>query len=338
MISQATPSLKVPLGREAHCLARQFATQQATPQKGKQVYLNTLAVYAVHSYLKWLQIETDLSQGYSWLPGLRALFNVADLVLPGIGRLECRPVLPEKTACELPLEVREDRIGYVAVQFGYRFDEVQLLGFVRAVDISDATEQILIADLQPLDTLLECIPSNVVAPEPVFTASKVQVKLSRWLQNFFEAGWQTLEALHTTEAVNLAFTRSAEQFRKIDALHPSASMSAGKLIDMGMQLAGQRVVLIVAIAKRSPQSGIAPSSDQEVNIRMRVCPTGSQTYLPPGLQLTAFDASGATSPDLEAQARSDDNWIQLEFSGEPGEHFSVKVTLGDVSITEDFVI
>jgi len=329
MINQATPSLTVPLEREAHCLAKQFATQQATPQKGKQVYLNTLAVYAVHSYLKWLQIETDLSQGYSWLPGLRALFNVADLVLPGIGKLECRPVLPEETACELPLEVREGRIGYVAVQFGERLDEVQLLGFVRAVDISDTTEQILMAELQALDTLLDCIPANVVAPEPVLTARKMQVNLSRWLENTFEAGWQTLEALHTTEAVNLAFTRSAEQFRKIDALHPGASMSAGKLIDMGMQLAGQRVVLIVMIA---------PSSDQEVNIRMRVCPTGSQTYLPPGLQLTAFDASRATSPDLQAQARSDDNWIQLEFSGEPGEHFRVKVTIGDVSITEDFVI
>ncbi len=317
MLSQATPSLTVPIEREAHYLARQFATQQATPQKGKQVYLNTLAVYAVQSYLKWMQIETELSQGYSWLPGLRALFNVADLVLPGVGKLECRPVLPGQTACDLPLEVREDRIGYVAVQFGDRLDELQLLGFVRAVDISNATEQILIADLQPLDTLLECIPSNVVAPKPVLTASKVRVNLSRWLENTFEAGWQTLEALLRTEAVNLASTRSG------------ASVSAGKLIDMGMQLAGQRVVLIVVIA---------PSSDEEVDIRVRVCPTGSQIHLPPGLQLTAFDASGATSPDLEAQARSDDNWIHLNFDGKQGEHFSVKVTLEDVSITEDFVI
>jgi hypothetical protein len=98
---------------------------------------------------------------------------------------------------------------------------------------------------------------------------------------------------------------------------------------MGLQLANQRVVLIVAIA---------PASDKEVNIRVRVCPTDSQTYLPPGLQLTACDPFGATSPELEASARSDDNWIQLEFSGELGEHFSVKVTLEGVSIAEDFVI
>jgi len=324
MISQATSSLTIPLGREAHGLARQFATEQATPQKGKQVYLNTLAVYAVHSYLKWLQIETDLSQGHSWHQSLRALFNVADLVLPGVGKLECRPVLPGETACQLPLEAREDRIGYVAVQFGNRLDEVQLVGFVRAVDIPDASEQILIADLQPLDTLLDCIP----VVRPVLEISKMQANLTCWLQNNFEAGWQAVEALLNTEAPNPAFSiRSADQFREIDVDNSVVSVSAGKLIDLGMQLAGHPVALIVRIA---------PSSDEEVDIRLRVYPVGGQIYLPLGLQLIVLDESGATC--LEAQARSDDNWIQLKFSGEPEEQFSVKVALGNVSITEDFVI
>lgn len=324
MISQATPSLTVPLGREAHCTARQFAAQQATPQKGKQVYLNTLAVYAVHSYLKWLQIETDISQSHSWHPGLQALFNVADLVLPGIGKLECRPFLPGETACELPLEVAADRIGYVAVQFGDRLDEVQLVGFVRAVDIPDASEQILIADLQPLDTLLDYIP----VVRPVLEISKMQANLTCWLQNNFEAGWQTVEALFRTEATNPAFiVRSALAFREVDADNPAISVSAGKLIDLGMQLAGHSVALIVRIA---------PSLDEEVDIRLRVYPVGGQIYLPLGLQLIVLDESGATC--LEAQARSDDNWIQLKFSGEPEEQFSVKVALGNVSITEDFVI
>jgi hypothetical protein len=51
-----------------------------------------------------------------------------------------------------------------------------------------------------------------------------------------------------------------------------------------------------------------------------------------------LDEAGVTCPELQVQARSDDNWIQLEFSGEPGERFSLKLALGDVSITEDFVI
>ena len=37
----------VPLTQEAHQLAEKHRCQQHDPQKGKQVYLNTLAVYAV---------------------------------------------------------------------------------------------------------------------------------------------------------------------------------------------------------------------------------------------------------------------------------------------------
>jgi hypothetical protein len=51
------PLLTVPLELKAHELTRQLAAVQSTVQKGKRVYLNALAVYAVHSYLKWLQIE-----------------------------------------------------------------------------------------------------------------------------------------------------------------------------------------------------------------------------------------------------------------------------------------
>jgi hypothetical protein len=41
---------------------------------------------------------------------------------------------------------------------------------------------------------------------------------------------------------------------------------------------------------------------------------------------------------IDAHARSDNKNIQLEFGGEPGDRFSVKVALGDVSVTENFVV
>lgn len=325
MNSTKTAGLTVPLGSLAHALARPFAAEQTTPQKGKKTYLNTLAIYAVHTYLKWLQIETEISQGDSWHPLKRALFDVADLVIPGVGKLECRPVLPGETAFSLPHEVTEDRIGYVAVQFNERLNEVQLLGFVRAVNIYN-TKQILIADLQPLDILLDCIPTNVVATH-ILTASNMPVNLSCWLNNIFDAGWQTVEALFSTEAVNPAFSvRSAYNLKEINPKTSVVGITRGKLIDLGMLLAGHSVSLIVAIAP----------ANEEVDIRLRVYPAGSQTYLPLNLQLIVLDESGAIS--LEAQARNADNWMQLEFSGEPGEQFSVKLALGDVSITEDFVI
>lgn len=327
MNSIETPYLTVPLSGKAHRLAKQFAAEQTTPQKGTKTYLNTLAVYAVHRYLKWLQIETDLSQGDSWHPGLRSLFDVADLVLPGLGKLECRPVLPGEMTVFLPPEATLNRMGYVVVQFGERLDQVQLLGFAAAVQLPDALEQIQIADLQPLDALWDCIP-DPVAQGPRLTASKLRVNLSRWLQLHFEAGWQTMEALFSPAASNPALSvRSADRVRETKTENSGDRVTGGKLIDLGIQLADHPVILLVTLA---------PEAKGEVGVHLRVYPTGRQIYLPPTLQLIISDESGATC--LEAQARSDDNWIQLEFSGEPGEQFSAKVALGDVSITEDFVI
>ncbi|MEG4445942.1 DUF1822 family protein [Microcoleus sp. MOSTC5] len=151
------PLLTVPLELKAHEMARQLAAVQSTVQKGKRVYLNALAVYAVHSYLKWLQIETDLNSSDSFNPAKTALANVADLVIPGIGSLECRPVLPGETTILLPEEVIENRIGYVGVQFSDRLDSVQLLGFAPSLDSSNPPQQIAVAELMPIDALIEQI-------------------------------------------------------------------------------------------------------------------------------------------------------------------------------------
>ena len=151
------PLLTVPIELKAHEIARQLAAVQSTVQKGKRVYLNALAVYAVHSYLKWLQIETDLNPSDSFNPAKTALANVADLVIPGIGSLEGRPVLPGETTILLPEEVIENRIGYVGVQFSDRLDSVQLLGFAPTLDSSNPPQQIAVAELMPIDTLIEQI-------------------------------------------------------------------------------------------------------------------------------------------------------------------------------------
>ena len=151
------PLLTVPIELKAHEMARHLAAAQSTVQKGKRVYLNALAVYAVHSYLKWLQIETDFNSSDSFNPAKTALANIADLLIPGIGSLECRPVLPGETAIFLPDEVIENRIGYVGVQFSDRLDSVQLLGFVPSLDSSNPLQQLAVAELMPIDTLIEQI-------------------------------------------------------------------------------------------------------------------------------------------------------------------------------------
>ncbi|HEY9652309.1 MAG TPA: DUF1822 family protein [Coleofasciculaceae cyanobacterium] len=329
------PHVMIPLGNEPHRFAQQFAAQQATPQKGKRVYLNTLAVYAVHSYLKWLQIETNLIESDSWHSGKRAFFDVADLVLPNIGKLECRPVLPGEIACPLPPEVTDDRIGYVGVQFNESLSEVQLLGFAPAVDPDNPPEELKVTEFQSLDALIDCIyqlkgvidrtfSKQVIATDAV-SPQKTTVNLNRWLTNIFEEGWQSLDSLFGQGNIAWNF-RSAIQIADKTTEHPETIIKGVKLIDLGIQLASHPVALVVTLV---------PETDQKINIILQVHPI-SQIYLPHYTRLTVFDESGATF--LEAQARSTDNFIQLQFSGVPGEHFSVEVALGVASITEEFAI
>lgn len=114
---------------------------------------------------------------------------------------------------------------------------------------------------------------------------------------------------------------------KIDPSNPKAGVERAKIIDLGMPPDSQAVALIAAFR---------PDSGEEVSIRLRVEPIGDETSLPSSLKLAAIDESGVAV--IEAQPTSKDDFLQREFSGTPGEHFSVKLSLEDVSITEDFAI
>ena len=316
--------ITVPLGRKAHATAEQFVVQ-ATSQKRKQIYLNTLAVYAVHSYLNWLQVESILEQGESWSPGIQSLSDVADLVLPGVGALECRSVLPGETSFVIPPQATEDRIGYVAVQLNESLDQAKLLGFLTAIAASNEPKPVPLTHLQPLDVLLDYLPATTQSST---ICSKVPVNLSHWLENIVEAGWLTVETLFSNKSANPALqVRNERQLKEISA-NVAPGVKRGKLINLGILMGGNSVALIVT----------CHSADEELNIRLQVYPTNGSILLPPSLQLTVLDETGTTFPELQVQARSADNCIQLEFTGRPGEQFSVKLALGDDSITEDFQI
>ena len=145
--------LEIPLNQNAHQCALKFAQEQATKHKGKQVYLNTLAVYAVNYFLEWAEWETNLDQSDSWNPGLRALFNVADLVIPDIGKLECRAVTEGETVIYLPPEVREEKIAYIGVLLPEKLDKAKLLGFIPAAEIDEEISEITLESLQPIEQL-----------------------------------------------------------------------------------------------------------------------------------------------------------------------------------------
>ncbi|MEH1912160.1 MAG: DUF1822 family protein [Nostoc sp.] len=319
MSSTETLCLKITLGQEAHAIARQFAVEQTTPQKGKQIYLNTLAVYAVYSYLKWLWIDTALEEGDSWHPLKRALFDVADLVLPNIGKLECRPVQPGETVISLPPEVMENRIGYVAVQFSEQLNEVQLLGFVRRVNIPSDWEQIPLSSLKPLNFLFDCIPDAVA--HPALSASQIRVNLNQWFENLFENSWMALEEVFSTIDDKKFALRSISSKRE-------GNVARAKIIDLGLQVGNQSVVLLIAIA---------PYSEDKLEILVQLHPMGEKAYLQSNLRMNLLSESGENIQ--EVVSRSNDNFIQLKrFRGYSGEGFNIQVSNGDFTIKEAFVI
>jgi hypothetical protein len=308
-----------PISPLARRQAEQFCRQQATPKKGFQVRLNTLAVSFVNSYLMCMGFETNLEASDSWNPVQQTLLDIADLEVKNLGKLECRPVLEGTQVIYVPPEVESNRIGYLAVQISQSFREATLLGFILKV----SSEELLISQLESLERFHEYLEylSQVKLAElasPSTSQGKIFVNLSRWFGNIFEPSWQEIEALLGSQPANVALSlRSA----------PEAGVSRGKLIDLGIEQKGQAVVLLVSLT---------PKNEQEMDINVEVQPKNDQTYLPPNLQLIVLDNLGEAV--MEAIARSANNYMQLQFSGSLGERFSVKVALEDVSVVENFVI
>ncbi|MGQ4648722.1 DUF1822 family protein [Lyngbya aestuarii] len=320
-------ALTLPITQMANTRAQRFASEQPTPEKVEQVRVNTLAVCVVNDYLQMMGIPTNLSGGDSWNPVMRMFADVADLELPGVGRLECRPYTGDQSTCHIPPEVWSDRIGYLVVEIDESAFEATVWGFVPSV----ATEELSVNQLQPVEDLIAHYHQLIepVAEETPAVSQRTKVNLSQWLTDVFETGWQTVETLLNSGEPELAFSfRSPVSSVEIEEDQQEATLvRRAKLVDLGMLLAGHPVALIVELR---------PESEQKREIIIQVHPTGNQVYLPSLLKLTVLDESGLIF--LETQARSADNYIQLQFSGLVGEQFSVEVALGDASITEDFAV
>jgi hypothetical protein len=302
----------------ARQLAEKLSSQQATPQKGEQVRLNILAVSFVNSYLQYMGFETDLKASNSWNPVQQLLMDVADLSLKNLGSLECRPILEGEELVYVPPEVQSNRIGYVAVQISKSFREAKLLGFVKEV----STDLLPIIELSSLEDLLEHLENltqlNTAKLAIQFPISSTLTNLKQWFENIIDTGWQEIEFLLADQAIyadsNLRNTRST-------------FMSRGKLVAFEQDNFEKTVVLVVTLT---------PESEQETDIIVEIHPTKDEIYLPANLQLQILDFEGACV--MEAQTRSTNKNIQLQFSGETGELFSVKLVLGDTSTIENFAI
>lgn len=315
--------LTLPLTEADHEIAQQLAEQQPNPAKATQVRLNALAVSAVNTYLQMMDIPTDLEASESRSPFMNLYHDAADLVIPGIGHLECRPVQAQEQTCRVPAEVWEDRIGYVAVQLDEALEEAKLIGFTPTVE----DEEIPLRQFQPIRNLLRRVHqlSHATELDSSVTSPALLSNLTQWLQDTVETGWQTLETLLTTPQLATAY-RSLRD----DPLSRPTRRGKRLVLETPQQI--HTLILLVTPEVEADTS----TPTQEVTITVEVISADPSIPLPAGLQLLILEESGTVF--REVQALPEDDYLRSRFGGQPEEQFTVQVALGDARVTEDFII
>lgn len=222
----------VPIAESQRQIALEFAAQQPTREKARQVYLNTLAVLTVKHCLDLVEIATDLAASDSWNPFCRLGADLADLKVEGAGYLECRPVAADRQECFIPPEALENRIGYLVVQLTAPYQEATILGFVpQTVQIN-----LPLSQLQPMPNLFLHLENLSIASQPT-------VNLRQWLHNAVETTWQNVEVdaiwqtvedvLSGTPQPRLAFRninlKSEEMQQLIEQVYASQYTGSGRL-------------------------------------------------------------------------------------------------------------
>ncbi|MEO1391030.1 MAG: DUF1822 family protein [Cyanobacteria bacterium J06634_6] len=342
--------IQIPLTTEAKRMAHHFADQCPFAEKSTQIRRNTLAVCAVEAYLQLMEIPSVIAQSDSWNPLIQMMADVADLAIPGVGSLSCRPVLDGEPTCLVPPEDWENRIGYVAVKLDEAASRATLLGFTTTVN---ATEQVPIEQFEPLEALIDEIHQLGVESSPAadtmgtnsllsqrFSRSQSTLtRLGQWIEGVASAGWQATDELINPPEMGFAF-RTANLATPETRSETTTDVSRAKLIDLGIQL-GQsvQVALVVHMVDVGADAGTEAgegASTARSNIILQVRPFGNSPYLPEDLTLTVLDDEGASF--MSTTSRAIDNYIQLRLSGESGEQFSIQISMGSATFEEAFVI
>ncbi len=291
----------VTLARDAGEIARAAIQGISNPIKAQQAYRNALAVYAVDYYLRCLGFVTDWQHSDSYNPVLTKLMNVADLQVEDIGRLECIPVVPGWEECDIPPESERERVGYIPVELNQTLTEATILGLSK-----QKHGRILPDRLLNIDELVEYL-TNLEQP--------TIVKLGQWLEDKIDAGWETLDRL-----------LSPAQLRLCRSISDRQTVIRGHSIFDNNDRGTSPLNLVMQV------NSIANSTAVDVLIQLYPI---DRHELPDGVKLNITDDSAQTAI---VTSQAGDNWIQLDFTANPGEEFELTVSLNNTQTIERFRI
>jgi Protein of unknown function (DUF1822) len=370
-MTYSTTSFAISLGLEAHSQAQQIRESVkesvANKEYAEQIYLNSLAVYAVDYYLKCMDFETFPDLKDSINPWMGGLINRATLEVKNIGKLECRPVLSNQTFLEIPEEVSFDRAAYIAVRFNESLRQATILGFT-----NKATPQISLNHLQSVDDLLDYL-----------TDKEETVNLQQWLSGIVSNGWQNAQEIlaRRNNSPILVFCDipsmmevDKSPYQKVkDFIAKFKLQELQKLLDISPSKPSDALVKFLQTTKdeeilwktaellwkldpdnssnsvvrnaidlatyfpENPTAlmvAVLEKSDNQVAILNRIYPLENQTFLPNNLKFELLDMNN--NKLFSVQSKDKDNYIQFRFTAAPGDEFQLKISIDDVSYTQKF--
>ena len=290
----------VPLSGADFKLAQKFSCEQKDADKSKQVFLNTLAVLAVNFYCQCLKVETNLKESIIGHYNRRILMDSADLKIDVLGKLECRPVLPNENICYVPSEVWSDRVGYVVVEIDEEAKKAILFGFVEQIE----TNELPLAQLPDIDNLLDLL---------------LLAKNKQFLERIFAKNWNEDESAKILKD-------KQESFVCLDnpAL-PTIDKSITSPLYKAKYITLKRRTFILFVR-------ITPTKEGKFQLLVEV-ESDRGEKIPSDLNLKLLSLSDQT---LNASQTKRGNYISLNYKLQLGESFQIQVKRADESHTEQF--
>ncbi|MEA5470426.1 DUF1822 family protein [Spirulina sp. 06S082] len=182
--------------------------------------------------------------------------------------------------------------------------------------------------------------------------SQKNVHLGAWLKNIFETNWQSLEDILD----NIVDTSKEPEMKPMYAFRGKETNSWGnstttipaiidllntninssntfrgvqraKRIDLDIKLDIPSVALIVTVV---------PEKNKKAQVHFRISSLNLRDYLPTNLNLEILDEEGQVFDRIVSH--QSDNIIQCGLQCNYGDTFGVKVTLGEISFQEQFIL
>ncbi|MCA2716368.1 MAG: DUF1822 family protein [Microcystis sp. M169S2] len=290
----------VPLSGADFKLAQKFSCEQKDADKSKQVFLNTLAVLAVNFYCQCLKVETNLEESTIGHYNRRILMDSADLKIDVLGKLECRPVLPNENICYVPSEVWSDRVGYVVVEIDEEAKKAILFGFVEQIE----TNELPLAQLPDIDNLLDLL---------------LLAKNKQFLERIFAKNWDNNISKRILDAKQQKF------FCLNDPALPTIDKSITSPLYKAKYITLKRRTFILFVR-------ITPTKEGKFQLLVEV-ESDRGEKIPSDLNLKLLSLSDQT---LNASQTKRGNYISLNYNLQLGESFQIQVKRADESHTEQF--